>query len=167
MAVAVVWRATQPSIVPSTSSSPALGIRQCTVPMDGGHGVVSCRFRSLPSACHHTSCLACHHPHFYCRIFGRNWTPRQCTGTQQQPISQQLTRAESKVTLADIGGYRMYDWWVGGEYSMDTPGLTDYKPIWSMLSLFLTFLAHKQSLFAHCLYQSDKAFYAMPNDLIG
>lgn len=163
MKMAVVWETTQPFSGPG-ASSPSLGMRRCAVSWMGGVGWLYYKFRSLPSTCHHISCLAYHHLHFYYRTSGRNWMPRQCTGTQRQLTSQQSTRAESKVTFSIYQEYRMYDrynWQQRGREALYQHTWTYWRKASMIHTLIIaTFLAHKWSSFAHFLYQSVKVFYA-------
>lgn len=163
MKTAGVWEAAQPFIAPG-ASSPALGMRRCVVRWMGGVGWLYDKFGSLPSACHRTSCLAYHHLHFYCRTSGRNWTPRPCTGTQQQLTSQQSTRAESKVTLSAYQEYRMYgrcNWQLRGREALQQHTWTYWRKASMIHTLVIaTFLAHKRRSFAHVLYQPVTVFHA-------
>lgn len=170
MTMAVFWRATQPSFGAGTSSCPALGMRQCTVTWMARGGFLP--VQDLPSACRHTSCPACHHPRFYCRIFGRNWTPQQCTGIQQQPTSQQLTRAESKGTFSMYWGYRMCDWcnWQLGRREVLYGHTWTYWLEANMThTLIVPHLLSSQVKFICTFsfsYQPAKAFHAKPDSLI-
>lgn len=81
-----------------------------------------------PLAYHHISYLAYHRLHFYCRIFGKSWMPRQYIGIQQQLISRRLIPAGKQCDIEHVLEIQvMWPQCARGALCEYKPGFTDTK----------------------------------------